>query len=398
MNTTAAIDLILSHGDMKTTYKLAVLRALVDIVIEHPAQEPRNGFHLIPAIELARRSLAYYWKPELRGVIQARPTRGKPAIIPGEIRKLIEHGRLPGFPIPLNLDHSGACLADWTEGAPTLPEPLIAALMKIRKTLFSGPLRHLPVVGSRRVEVFNLLTRPKQTPDNLAPWLSGTYQEHWEAASRSATDPRATTWRSILDWERTLLVLSARAYEEISAYRFWLRDAILMRWMQKCEAFSSAPVPPSAFDLDLPGRSQSTITRLKSEYDRLHWRTCIYTGSPLRGAVHLDHILPFSRFPVDRFWNLVPTTAKLNGQKAARIPLMTAEIKGRYCAFLDALTASPSPHIAEDMDWTWRKYFQSAQNSHSQTARPTAALWSIMEASLDRLEQAGVDLWEPATA
>ena len=26
----------------------------VDIVIEQPAQEPRNGFHLIPTVELAR--------------------------------------------------------------------------------------------------------------------------------------------------------------------------------------------------------------------------------------------------------------------------------------------------------------------------------------------------------
>lgn len=59
MNTVAAIEQILSRGGMETTYKLAVLRAIVDFVIEHPAREPRNGLHRIPVIELARRALAY---------------------------------------------------------------------------------------------------------------------------------------------------------------------------------------------------------------------------------------------------------------------------------------------------------------------------------------------------
>lgn len=38
MNTTAAIDLILSHGDMKTTFKLAVLTPLVRYPLVNPGQ------------------------------------------------------------------------------------------------------------------------------------------------------------------------------------------------------------------------------------------------------------------------------------------------------------------------------------------------------------------------
>ena len=398
MNTTAAIDLILSHGDMKTTYKLAVLRALVDIVIEQPAQEPRNGFHVIPAVELARRALAYYYKPELRGVVQARPTQGKPAAIPREIRKLIQRQRLAGFPLPLDLDHSGACLADWIEGAAHLPPVLIEALMKIRTTLFNGPLKHLPIVGKRRIEVFTLLTLPKKSdPTTIAPWLAGNYSDHWQAASRAARKPKGTTWAGLLSWERTRLVLSARAYEEISMYRFWLRDAIQMRWMQKCEAFSTtnSPIPPSTFALDHPQRSQNTSKKLRREYERLEWRTCIYTGKELRGTLHLDHVLPFSRFPVNRFWNLVPTTSTLNLQKSNRIPGITDVIAYRYREFLRLVTARPSPLIAADLDWTWRKYFQSAPPTSPTPAQTTQSLWSIMESSLERLERAGVDVWCP---
>ena len=88
MNTAATIERILSHGKKSSTYKLALLRAVVDFVIEQPAQEPRNGFHLIPVVELARRFVAYYWKPALLNV----PQGTQRAVIPEALRKLRSDG------------------------------------------------------------------------------------------------------------------------------------------------------------------------------------------------------------------------------------------------------------------------------------------------------------------
>lgn len=70
MNTAATIELILSQGRKTSTYKLCVLRALVDISIEAPGRQPSNGLHFIPVVDLARRALAYYWHPSLLGIPQ----------------------------------------------------------------------------------------------------------------------------------------------------------------------------------------------------------------------------------------------------------------------------------------------------------------------------------------
>lgn len=40
MNTVSAIEEVPGRGSKSTAYKRAVLRALVDFVIEHPAREP----------------------------------------------------------------------------------------------------------------------------------------------------------------------------------------------------------------------------------------------------------------------------------------------------------------------------------------------------------------------
>ena len=70
MQATAAVELILSSGRKSSTYKLALLRATIDHVTEHPYQEARNGFHLLPVVDIARRVVAYYWRPTLLDVRQ----------------------------------------------------------------------------------------------------------------------------------------------------------------------------------------------------------------------------------------------------------------------------------------------------------------------------------------
>jgi hypothetical protein len=95
MNTVAAIEQVLSRGRKESTYKLAVLRALVDFVIEHPGREPRNGLHYIPVVEIARRVLTFYWRPTLDGIPQGRRQRRRGAA------KALAAGQEPEWVIPV---------------------------------------------------------------------------------------------------------------------------------------------------------------------------------------------------------------------------------------------------------------------------------------------------------
>ena len=75
---------------------------------------------------------------------------------------------------------------------------------------------------------------------------------------------------------------------------------------------------------------------------------------------------------------------------------MKPVIAGRYRDFLHLVTAQPTPLILAGLDWTWRKYFQSAPPTSPTPAQTTQSLWSIMESSWQRLERAGVDVWKPS--
>lgn len=207
---------------METTYKLAVLRAIVDFVIEHPARNPCNGLHRIPVIDLARRVLAYYWRPVADKIPQGKSNR---VIIVKSVRGLQQAApALSG--VDFKSRQAGLSLAMSITTADNLPREIVEALVVIRRTLIEQPFQYLPNVGDQRLDVFSMLT------DGTDP--NADYSTHRTAANRGKPFNSASTWLELLDREPSNVVLSARAYEEIAEMRFWLRDAITLRWAQQC--------------------------------------------------------------------------------------------------------------------------------------------------------------------
>lgn len=391
MNTAAAIEQILDRGKKETTYKLAVLRALVDYVIEHPGREPRNGLHYIPVMEIARRVLAYYWRPALENVRQSKGA-GTPVIVRA-VRDLA-HGDTTVLGIDLQSPRAGLPLVMWMERADTLPTAIVDALRQIRDTLVEQPFQYLPNVGDRRLDVFSLITVGANAPSPDA-----SYEEHRKAAKGTRPFAGATTWLELLDREWASLVLSARAYEEIAELRFWLRDAIILRWAKECEYFAArdATVAVNVFDLELPERDPVLIDKYKRLYADLGVASrCIYTESSLSAAWDLDHVLPMSRFPVNMFWNLVPADPRANNDKRARIPVFTAALRSRYQQLLGVCVASGDDLIAADVRASYRQYYQEPTVPPAETV--VRGLVEIMESSHARLEAAGVDVWSPGIA
>lgn len=231
MNTVAAIEQVLSRGSKSSTYKLAVLRALVEFVIEHPAREPQNGFHLVPVVEVARRVLTYYWKLALDDIPQG-PRVTLPRIVKGLSSTTTMHTGLD-----LTDPDAGLLLGMLIEDAERIDEQIVGALLDVRQVLLDQPFQYLPNVGrgGRRVSLFSLITLPDE--HGRGPRFDASYEEHRVSAPRRR-ELRAASWPEILRRERTVLVLSARSFEEISDVRFWVRDAIVLRWAQECERFA----------------------------------------------------------------------------------------------------------------------------------------------------------------
>lgn len=398
MNTASAIELILSQGRKTSTYKLCVLRALVDLSIEAPGREPRNGLHFIPVVDLARRALAYYWHPSLLGIPQMVKCGAKSSI-PAFVSKLAHSNvSVPGVHLP-DYD-AGAPLAEWITGAEVLPKPVVETVLAIRQKLIEQPLRYLPNLGDRRAEVFSVLTLPGA--ERQAPPLTAGHEAHLKRAARAA-ELRADTWLEILDRERTFVVLSARSYEEIAELRFWLRDAIVMRWVKECERFASRrpdspEIPLRAFELAYPERDHNRVSELRALYEAIGLDRCLYTDQKLDSCWDLDHLLPFSRFPVNYFWNLVPATVQANrgtGGKYDRLPPLTDSLLQRYSDFLERCLTQGTPVVARDVDATYRQHLQMPAPEDWYQNRTVRILRSVMETSWSRLAAAGVEIWEP---
>ncbi len=262
-----------SRTGYSTTYKLAVLRAIIDFVIEHPAREAQNGFHRIPVVEIARRVLTYYWRLALDGIPQ-----GSQAKIPRRIGELATI-KTAHTGIDLTDPKAGLALGMLIEGAEQIDARIVDALLDVRHVLLDQPLRYLPNVGrhGQRVTVFSLITLPDER--GHGPGFDADYEAH-RLAAPTKRELRGAAWTNILLRERTMIVLSARSFEEISDVRFWVRDAITLRWAQECERFAkgeggSISVLAGAFELSVPERDSARIVEVKSLYRELGVGRCI---------------------------------------------------------------------------------------------------------------------------
>lgn len=391
MDTASAIERILSHGKKSSTYKLAVLRAIVDFVVEHPAREPRNGFHLIPLIELARRALAYYWRPALEAIPQGLDSDRQriPRLVADLSRSNVT---VPG--LDLRSPSAGYPLSLWIEETPALPDDLVDVLVEIRRTLLEQPIRYIHNVGDDQSEIFSVLTTTGLS-------FSASYDAHRKAASGCAGALKeARTWLDLTAAETGYIVLSARSYEEISALRFWLRDAIIIRWARECERFAQGrvAVPVHTFELELPNRDSERMRALKALYCKLGLTHCLYTDAALGRSWDLDHLLPWSRFPVNLFWNLVPASPKANrgqGGKSDGLPTWDRSLRKRYIGFLERCLGAGGEPIQHDVSATYQRYFQRPCPPADSPHRIAEEIFSVVENSHARLLAAGAELWTP---
>lgn len=397
MSTIIEIERIISRGSKQTTYKLAVLRAIVDFIIEHPGREPRNGWHFIPVLDLARRALTYYWRLALEGVPQGH---GHESVkIPRFARELAASGiTWPG------LDFSDR-RAGWQLGdlilRRAMPERVRHALLDTREVLIDQPLLYLPNVAGSRVRFFSVVTTADSTGQ---PPIQAPHETHLQAAPGKAAFS-GLTWPELLTAERTHVVLSSRSFEEIAAVRYWLLHSIKLRWALECERFGdktdgadASPISIPSFELTASERDPVLMNAFRKTYGAIGLGVDLYTGKSFPDAWHLDPVLPWSVFPVNLFWNLVPSAAAMNTEKAARVPTLTNQFRERYLDFLTQCLGSGLHLVLEDERETYRRYFQSNSPPTSPPGERARALLSLLEKSHGRLVDAGVDSWEPEAA
>lgn len=283
---------ILDDGSFTTTYKFAVLLGLVELCFEQGRREgaePTTA--MVTTRQLADKVLALYW-PQVR----PHPASPEGLLRQGNARP----GAVGGRTIPVLID-------EWQRahgagaGLPYMRArsmPAFGALWDaVERVLIKMPLPKLQRLGGG--EALRLL-----------------YTIGWNDSDSLPSDARITRYQrgEPTDFDNRIQLLPGVS-EAFARLAPLLRSFIQQRWVEKVAALNPGENVATDLGQHLFGVDRIALGPVTRPLVALQGGCCFYCGRPLAGEVHIDHFLPWSRFPDNGLANLVAADARCNGAK-----------------------------------------------------------------------------------
>ncbi|MDE0099927.1 MAG: HNH endonuclease signature motif containing protein [Truepera sp.] len=332
----SVISTILKHDNKQTSYKIALLRSINDVVLSYPDLRNSNRDVAIPLRALAEFWIAYYWpfmsaeKPILQGAQAFRDgrLRNDVAFRPELTRLKTEWEALVGSSRP-------------ADGF------VITSEMRVSRTRDSYPK---PLLKAYRAAARKIATRLRQPIQYAGPGSWGVFDRprpYQELPSDVIAVP-GTRERDVC------LVAKAELWRTFQEVSLWVEALCIHEWSLFTETVVQAGARATgrgetyALLTDRPD-NRRPLSWERNEIDLLMMEgrsfTCPWTGKQIKpGGYHIDHLVAISIYPTNELWNLVPADPHFNLHvKRARLPGQTA-------------LASARPHLIE----TYRSYQESS--------------------------------------
>jgi hypothetical protein len=306
-----AVGSILRFDKKINTYKLALVRALNDVVLSYPDLSGMGFDVCVPLRKLAEYWLAYYWPfvdPEDPIIQGPRATRGgvlsndmsfRPALTDLRSAWTEHYGTArpsDGFLLVAEL-RVPRIAASYP---PQLQEAYRAALTAVAKAL-AQPIRYAGPGG----ETHGVFPPPRPATD----W-PGAIAVPGTSPDEPSVLVRADLWS---------------AFRELS---LWIEALCVHEWSLFIESLASSGADR--------GRAYVLLTSRPDNRRPLGWErnqiellmlegkmfVCPWTGKNLKARNYaIDHIIPVSVYPTNELWNLVPSDGYFNAHtKRAKMP------------------------------------------------------------------------------
>ena len=303
---TQILTAILSKDSKDSTYKYALLRAMVQCVTDQSPHREKadNGWVSYPFGLLIYYWVLYYYPifasevfipqkngetPELR--------RGTTIAFRREFNKVIEYyNARGGFPqFRFDLIHG-----DIPE---SLQRDVIDMLRKVQHTIKNMPMKHLGFYEfGKHYSLVNYNTGTIRTP---------SYYGIVKEAGRYVILPEL---HSLLD-EIGALIIGQDSIIDGWA-EFTARAASRAEGVEPVSKEKMLTVLTRAVDVPRDISRVRKVLRTSAGDDF----RCIWTGVRLSDRYHIDHAMPYSLWQNNNLWNLVPVKAGINLRKSDRIP------------------------------------------------------------------------------
>lgn len=296
MKLSKQIKLILTEGKHAGSHKFALLRSILDYIVE---KNPEPDKHLnIPLIYISEKILTYLWVMYLNRAKQI-PTSGRFLYYEYLDEIVSELGIKEKTTNTLNENHIHNL---WELlGAQTKLSPkLITALNKTRRITFNGPVKHSLYVNA------------------------GGKQTNLDLYSFSAGTPgmiKAETYREFYENEHISITVKKEHIKNLKEMHYWYEQAIITAWARYTDQFPENREKTNYTGLTLlviPEPSKGNLNIYKKHYlNRLGVVTCVYCNKKHFEAI--DHIIPWKMVKNDQFWNMLPICRSCNSSKSDRI-------------------------------------------------------------------------------
>ena len=313
------ISTILRHDRKQTSYKIALLRSINDIVLNFPDLGDEDSDIAVPLLQLAEYWMAYYWA-FVDSTHPINQGRGKHPVGAGPndmafrpalttLRRLFEEQHGEAGP------HDGFFLMNQMR-IPRKRNSLSGELVEAYRTArrktsgsLNMPIKH---AGPGKWNVFREPSQYKELPETVA--LPGTQMNN-----RCVVIPNALwqSFRQLSLWVEALCIHEWCLFTEDVTEGDWDRGDIFRLLTSR---------PDNRVSLSWE-RNQINILLMEGKAF-----TCPWTGRTIRQSdnYHLDHLLPLSIYPINEMWNLVPSDPRVNvHEKRDRIPSAAALDKAR---------------------------------------------------------------------
>lgn len=278
---------LLDEGSYNTTYKFAVLLALMDLVIEHASKDGTPA-STITTKQLADKVISIYWNQvnpyEALNSVALQGKSGQAEIL-NDIRKYRE---TTGFRSIFQVRRS----AD---------DKYLRLVNRVEKKLIEMPLPRVQYFGNQENRFIYDIEWSKQHPQDLKQ--VSAYQNN----QASSFDNRIHLLPNVADYLVNLNGL--------------LRPMVQRMWAMEVARINK--LEESKLEHFLFGTERAVITKFTEPLRELQNNQCFYCetkfGSSLIKKPAVDHFIPWSRVPNDGLANFVLAHADCNNSKSDHI-------------------------------------------------------------------------------
>lgn len=299
---------IVINDNKASSYKLGLLRALVRIAEGHPGAVleqtglTQTGSRNDQQIVLPLGLVAFYWLKLYRPL-----TENFQLFQNSDANKGLGFIKADGWQALRGLANSDFIIGSYWQGEPAAA--LHKTLQHIAKTIRDMPAKYIKIPGSSdclfEVEVARTTRKPEFRLDQTFFAEFGKF------------------------------VVPKAVWDNLCRFSVWIEPTLVNEWMQLMSSWQANHGRCkldmlSALNFADPERS---TTRVRNRVLQLQTKMpvpCVWCGQTLKQhRFAIDHAFPFSRWPNNDLWNLLPTTESCNNSKSDRLPSANLLLQSR---------------------------------------------------------------------